>query len=310
MRIVFAGTPEAAVPTLEGLVEAGHEIVAVVTREDAPLGRKRVMTPSPVAARAEELGLRILKANRLGDEVTGEILALEPELGVVVAYGGLIREPLLSGPAHGWINLHFSELPQWRGAAPVQRAVISGTGRTGIAVFQLEAGLDTGPTFVNRGVDILEGETSGELLARLAIEGVKDVTETVASIAGGTAVTSPQEGEPTHAAKLTTEDGVIDWTQPTHLVAARIHGVTPEPGAATTLDEARFKIHEIKSADATIETLDPGVVSAASKRILVGTGDGTLELVRVQPAGKAAMDAGAWWRGNQAAQLGEEVKFA
>lgn len=299
MRVVFAGTPQAAVPTLDGLVAAGHEIVAVVTREDASVGRKRVLTPSPVAARAAELGLPRIKANRLDDDVTARILALEPDLGVVVAYGGLIREPLLTGPAHGWINLHFSYLPQWRGAAPVQRAVMSGTGRSGVAVFQLEAGLDTGPTYVNREVAIGADETAGELLERLAVEGVPDVLATVAAIADGTAVATPQTGEPTHAAKLTTADGTIDWTEPAARIAAQIRGVTPDPGAATGLEEARFKIHEIGELEApsTSTRLAPGEVAEVAGRILVGTGDEALELRRVQPAGKPAMDAGAWWRG-------------
>ena len=296
MRIVFAGTPDAAVPTLDGLVEAGHEIVAVLTRADAPVGRKRVLTPSPVAVRASELELPIIKANRLDDEVTARVLDLGADLGVVVAYGGLIREPLLSGPTHGWINLHFSQLPQWRGAAPVQRAVMSGTGRTGVAVFQLEAGLDTGPTYVNRGVDIRPDETSGDVLARLAVDGVVDVVATVAAIADGSAVATPQQGEPTHAAKLTTADGTIDWQQPAAAVSARIRGVTPDPGAATELDGARFKIHEIAASESTT-TLRPGEVAEIDGRVLVGTGDAAIELRRVQPAGKPVMDAAAWLRG-------------
>lgn len=305
MRIVFAGTPEAAVPTLEGLAASRHEIVAVVTREDAPLGRKRVLTPSPVAQRAAELGLPIVKANRLDAEVTAGLLAREPELGVVVAYGGLVREPLLSGPTHGWINLHFSELPKWRGAAPVQRAVLAGDTTSGIAVFQLEAGLDTGPTFVNRAVEIGTEESSGELLERLATEGVADVLTVVDAIASGTAIATDQRGEPTHAPKLTAADGEIDWNASAKAVSARIRGATPEPGATTRLGGERFKIHRIAhpSSDTALEA---GLVALVDGRVLVGTATTALELVRVQPAGKNAMDAAAWWRGRH----GAEVRFA
>ena len=298
MRIVFAGTPAAAVPALDGLVAAGHEIVAVVTREDAPVGRKRVLTPSPVAARATELGLPTIRTNRLDAAATERILALEPELGVIVAYGGLVREPLLHGPRLGWINLHFSRLPRWRGAAPVQRAVLAGDTTTGIAVFQLAAGLDTGPTYANREVPIGADETAGELLERLAHEGVADVIATVNALAAGTAIAEPQRGEPTHAEKLTGADGVIDWRLPTAAVAARIRGATPEPGATTTLDGERFKIHRIAAAPGARQ-LDPGVGALVDGRVLVGTGDGALELVRVQPAGRTAMAAADWWRGRR-----------
>ena len=150
MRLVFAGTPDAAVPSLRRLAASAHEIVAVVTRTDAPLGRKRILTPSPVARAADELGLPVIKADRLDAAATEAIGALEPDLGVIVAYGGLVREPLLSLPAHGWINLHFSLLPRWRGAAPVQRALIEGDAETGVAVFQLVAELDAGVHFIGK----------------------------------------------------------------------------------------------------------------------------------------------------------------
>ncbi|NLT26600.1 MAG: methionyl-tRNA formyltransferase, partial [Microbacteriaceae bacterium] len=303
MRIVFAGTPQAAVPALDGLVAAGHELVAVVTREDAPVGRKRVLTPSPVAARAEELGLEVVRANRLDEAVAERLLALEPDLGVIVAYGGLVREPLLHGPRLGWINLHFSLLPRWRGAAPVQRAVLAGDTTTGIAVFELEAGLDTGPVHVNREVPIGDDETAGELLERLSHEGVADVVEVVARLADGTAVATPQEGAPTHAEKLTAADGAIDWSLPSRAVHARIRGATPEPGATTTLDGERFKVHAARRADdaddaddaaAAVAALEPGEVRLVGGRVLVGTGDGALELVRVQPAGRTTMAAADW----------------
>ncbi|SJM53646.1 methionyl-tRNA formyltransferase [Gulosibacter sp. 10] len=303
MRIAFAGTPDAAVPTLQGLVDAGHEIVAVITREDAPVGRKRRLQPSPVAARAESLGLPVVRANRIDEAVAARIAGLAPDLGVVVAYGGLIREPLLSQPVHGWINLHFSLLPRWRGAAPVQRAVMAGDSSTGIAVFRLEAGLDTGPTFVNREVPIGAGETAGELLARLAELGVPDVLETVAAIGAGTAVAEPQRGEATHAAKLRVEDGAIDWTATAARADARIRGATPEPGASTTWRGERFKV--LRAAPATDAAVagGPGAVVLDGGRVLAACGSGALELIEVQPAGKRAMRAADWFRGVQEAEV-------
>lgn len=295
MRLVFAGTPAVAIPTLEALVAAGHEISAVITREDAPTGRRRILTPSPVAARAEELGLSVIRANRLDDGVAARVLETGPELGVVVAYGGLIREPLLHGPRHGWINLHFSRLPQWRGAAPVQRAVLNADTETGISVFELEAGLDTGPTYVNRAVPLAPFETSGAVLERLAAEGAGDVVATVAALAAGTATAVPQHGTPTHAAKLTGADGRIDWSDSLERVRARILGATPEPGATTIWRGGRLKILEIEAAN----EVNPGAgeIERHDGQIVVGTADGVLGLVRVQPAGKPAMSAGDWWRG-------------
>lgn len=302
MRIAFAGTPDAAVPTLDGLIAAGHEIVTVITREDAPVGRKRRLTPSAVGARAAELGLPIIKTNRIDDEATQQVLALEPDLGVVVAYGGLIREPLLNGPTHGWVNLHFSLLPKWRGAAPVQRAVMHGDAQTGVAVFSLEAGLDTGPTYVNRSIDIGTEETAGELLERLSHIGVADVLDTVAGLTNGVAVVTPQSGEPTHAAKLVTADGVIDWQADSAALHAQIRGVTPDPGASTTWRQERFKIHSIRLADTETGdplALAPGHVALHERRVLVGCGNGALELLEVQPQGKRAMAAADWFRGVQ-----------
>ena len=191
MRLVFAGTPSAAVPTLLRLADE-HDIAAVVTRPDAPLGRKRVLTPSPVAQAAADLGLPIIKAARLGDEATEAIAALQVELGVIVAYGGLVREPLLSTPAKGWINLHFSLLPQWRGAAPVQRALIAGDAQLGASVFQLVPALDAGDVFATRVVDVAAGATADAALATLAVDGAQLTAEVVQAIADGTARAVPQ----------------------------------------------------------------------------------------------------------------------
>ncbi|GGM50569.1 methionyl-tRNA formyltransferase [Microbacterium saperdae] len=300
MRLVFAGTPSAAVPTLRRLAR-DHDIVAAVTRPDAPLGRKRVLTPSPVAQAAVELGIPVITAARLDEEATQRIAALQPELGVIVAYGGLVREPLLSTPDAGWINLHFSLLPQWRGAAPVQRALIAGDAQLGASVFQLVAELDAGDVFASRVVDVPTGATADLALEALAIDGAELTAAVVSGIAAGTARAVPQEGEPTFAPKLSLPDGLLDWSQPAEQVFARFRGVTPEPGAHTTIDGQRLKILEASPAT-DAEPLEPGAISAAKTAVLFGTATAPLAVTRVQPAGKGAMNAADWWRGQRAAE--------
>jgi methionyl-tRNA formyltransferase len=323
LRIVFAGTPAPAVPTLRRLAAGPHEVVGVVTRPPAPLGRKRVLTPSPVHAAADELGLPVIEAAPLDDAATERIAALEPDLGVIVAYGGLVREPLLSRPKNGWINLHFSLLPAWRGAAPVQHALIAGDGVTGASVFQLVPELDAGDVFGDLRREVAAGQTSGDLLAALADDGAALVAEVVDAIADGSARATPQHGEPTFAPKLTIDDARLDFTRPTAEVDARFRGVTPEPGAFTEIDGVRLKVLDARptdhwtaelgddpmaswlgadlggdeSAGATTGTAAPGRVTRLGKRILVGTADGAIELLRVQPAGRTAMAAADWWRG-------------
>jgi methionyl-tRNA formyltransferase len=295
VRLVFAGTPAVAIPTLETLA-AAHEIVAVVSRDDAPQGRKRVLTASPVAARAEELGLHVIKANRLGDEVTAEIDALAPELGVIVAYGGLVREPLLSAPRLGWINLHFSLLPRWRGAAPVQWSIIGGDEAVGASVFQLVPALDAGPLFAQESRRLGAHETAGHLLGSLALSGADLVARVVAELEAGTAVSTEQVGEVTLAPKLGIDDARIDWAAPADETYRRIRGVTPEPGAFTMLGDARLKVLEAAPAHDAAR-LAPGAFALDDRRVLVGTATAPLELLRVQPAGKTGMAAIDWWRG-------------
>ncbi|MFF2051999.1 methionyl-tRNA formyltransferase [Leifsonia sp. NPDC058194] len=296
MRLVFAGTPAVALPSLRALA-ARHDIAAVITREDAPLGRKRVLTPSPVAGAAQELGFPTIKANRLGDEVTERVAALAPDLGVIVAYGGLVREPLLSLPRLGWINLHFSLLPRWRGAAPVQHAVIAGDAETGAVVFQLVPALDAGDVFSELQRPIGPDETAGEVLEALSLSGADLLAGTVDALADGTAVARPQAGVPTLAPKLVLDDAHLDFTRPADEVYARLRGVTPEPGAFALLDGERFKIAEARRAPAADGALPPGSIGLHDRRVLVGTGTTPLELVTVQPAGKRAMAAADWWRG-------------
>jgi methionyl-tRNA formyltransferase len=300
LRLVFAGTPSAAVPSLERLAGGEHEVVAAVTRPAAPLGRKRVLTPSPVARAAEAHGIPVIEAARLDDGTTERILALAPDLGVVVAYGGLVREPLLSAPRHGWINLHFSLLPAWRGAAPVQHALTAGDAVTGASVFRLVPELDAGDVFATTEHPIADDTTAGRLLDELATSGADLLAEVVDGIADGTASAAPQEGEATYAPKLTIDDGRLDWTRPATEVRARYRGVTPEPGAWTTLDEQRLKVLELGEVldDHAPPALEPGELALIGRRVLVGTGTEPLELRRVQPAGRTAMPAADWWRGS------------
>lgn len=297
MRLVFAGTPAAAVPSLQRLAASDHDIVAVVTRRDAPLGRKRVLTPSSVASAAEDLGLPVIRADRLDAAVTEQIAEAEPDLGVIVAYGGLVREPLLATPAHGWINLHFSLLPRWRGAAPVQHALIAGDVRTGASVFQLVPELDAGDVFAELAVDIPADATAGDLLALLAHDGAELLAEVVDAIASGSASAHPQEGEPTYASKLGDEDGRVRWGEPAESVLGRIRGVTPEPGAHTTLDGARLKILAARRAPGGAPALAPGALALHGRDVLAGTATAPVVIDTVQPAGKGAMRAADWWRG-------------
>ncbi len=295
MRIVFAGTPEPAVPSLTAVAASTHDLVGVVTRTDAPLGRKRVLTPSPVARAAVERGLPIVKADRLDQAATEAIAAWAPDLGVIVAYGGLVREPLLSVPRLGWINLHFSLLPRWRGAAPVQHALIAGDRVTGASVFQLVPALDAGDVFGELRYSVPRGATAGEVLADLAGAGATLLTDVVDAIAAGTAVATPQQGEATLAPKLTLADGALDVTASADAVLDRFRGTTPEPGAHVSLGGQRLKV--LGAHRGPDVPLAPGEFALHERLVLLGTGAGTIALTTVQPAGRGAMNAGDWWRG-------------
>lgn len=296
MRVLFAGTPAVAVPSLDALVEAGFDVVAVLTRPDAPLGRKRVLTPSPVAARAAELGIEVIHAAKVDAEVTARIAATAPDVAAIVAYGGLIPRAALEIPRHGWINLHFSLLPAWRGAAPVQRAIIAGDDVTGAVTFRLEEGLDTGPVFGTLTEAVRPADTAGELLERLSHSGAVLLTQTLSAVDAGKAAAVPQQGDVSLAPKLTLEDGRLDWRQPALAIGRRARGVTPEPGAWTSLDGQRVKLEPVLLRPAA-GTLLPGHVALDGKAVLVGTGSHPVELTRVQPAGKKMMTAADWARG-------------
>ncbi|MBH0115524.1 methionyl-tRNA formyltransferase [Salinibacterium sp. NG253] len=296
MRLLFAGSPEVAVPSLDALLNSEHEVAGVLTRTDSPQGRRRVMTPTPVAARAEGAGISVIRANRLDAAAASAISDLNVDLGVIVAYGGLVPASVLTIPRLGWINLHFSLLPQWRGAAPVQRAIMAGDTVSGAAVFQLVEQLDAGDVFATMTEPIGAQQTAGSLLQQLSFSGAELLSRVVDSIGAGTATAVPQTGDVTLAPKLTLEDGRIDWTEPAQTVHNRIRGVTPEPGASTTIDGARLKVLEAAIAR-DVPTLAPGHFDFVGKKVLVGTRTEPLELLRVHPEGRKAMDAAAWWRG-------------
>lgn len=294
MRIVFAGTPALAVPTLEALVAAGHDIVLVITREDAPRGRKRELTPSEVAVAAEGLGLEVRKTNRIGPDDVAAVRVSEAELGVVVAYGAIFREDMLAAPKRGWINLHFSLLPRWRGAAPVPHSILNDE-PLGVSVFQLEQGVDDGPLWAQCELSVEPRATAGAVLEDFAVRGAPVVLSTLEAILDG-ASPSPQQGEPSHARKLTLSDAELHPVDGLTATVARFRAVTPEPGAWVTDGDSRLKILEATPSD---DRLAPGEFASTAGIVHLGTGDGSLRLERVQPAGKAAMSAADWWRGRR-----------
>jgi methionyl-tRNA formyltransferase len=299
LSLVFAGSPAAAVPSLRLLASSEHRVALVLTREDSPQGRRGILLPTPVAKAASEIGVPVLKANRLTGPATDAVAALAPDLGVIVAFGGLVREPLLSTPRLGWVNLHFSLLPRWRGAAPVQRAIIAGDDITGATVFQLEPELDAGDVFGQFTQPIGALETAGHLLGSLAQSGAELLLKVVNNLSDGTARAERQAGDMTLAPKLSLDDGRIDWSRDARTVVNLVRGVTPEPGAFTTIDGDRLKVLEAAIArDAP--HLPPGEFAPDGRRLLIGTTSEPLELVLVQPAGKKPMSAPDWWRGRPA----------
>jgi methionyl-tRNA formyltransferase len=296
VRVLFAGTPAVAVPSLNALVEAGFDVVAVLTRPDAPVGRKRVLTPSPVAARAAELGIDVIHATRVDAAVTERIARAEPDVAAIVAYGGLVPPAALGIPRHGWVNLHFSLLPAWRGAAPVQRSVMAGDDITGAVTFRLEEGLDTGPVFGTLTEAVGPEDTAGLLLERLSHSGAVLLAQTLSAIEAGKAAPVAQSGDVSLAPKLTLEDGHLNWGHPALALGRQARGVTPEPGAWTVLDGQRVKLEPVRLRP-DVTGLAPGSVTFEGKNVLVGTGSHAVELTRIQPAGKKMMAAADWARG-------------
>ncbi|MFG2828397.1 methionyl-tRNA formyltransferase [Streptomyces sp. NPDC048434] len=301
MRLVFAGTPEVAVPALDALIASDrHEVVAVVTRPDAPAGRGRKLVASPVAERAEEAGIEVLKPLKPRDEdFLARLREIAPDCCPVVAYGALLPKSALDIPAMGWVNLHFSLLPAWRGAAPVQHAVLAGDEVTGASTFQIETGLDSGPVFGVLTEEVRPTDTSGDLLTRLAFAGSGLLVATMDGIEDGTlqAVPQPAEGV-TLAPKIEVEDAKVDWTAPALRVDRVIRGCAPAPGAWTVFRGERLKLMSAASAAGHTEpVLAPGELAVTKKAVYVGTGSHPVELIWVQPQGKKPMQAADWARG-------------
>lgn len=293
MRLAFAGTPEVAVPSLQALLDAGHDVVAVITRPDAPAGRGRALTESPVAVFAAARGLTVMKPRRLAD-VSDELRSLQLECVAVVAYGGLVPPELLDLPSHGWINLHFSLLPAWRGAAPVQRAIIAGDEVTGACTFRIERGLDTGPVFGSLTRTIAPGDTAGSLLEALAADGAILLAQTIANLASLQA--QPQAGDASFAPKLTKDEARVVWAHPAFAVDRRIRGCTPEPGAWSEASGLRIGIGPVVVRP-DVTGLAAGDVRRDGRAVLVGTATSAVQLGDVKPQGKSWMDADAWMRG-------------
>ncbi|MFF1923864.1 methionyl-tRNA formyltransferase [Streptomyces sp. NPDC058221] len=299
MKLVFAGTPEVAVPALDALIASGrHEVAAVVTRPDAPAGRGRRLVASPVAERAEEAGIEVLKPARPRDEdFLARLREIAPDCCPVVAYGALLPRTALDVPARGWVNLHFSLLPAWRGAAPVQHAVMAGDEVTGASTFLIEEGLDSGPVYGVLTEEVRPTDTSGDLLTRLAFAGAGLLAATMDGIEDGTlhAVPQPDEGVAL-APKITVEDARVEWSAPALRVDRVVRGCTPAPGAWTLFRGERLKlVQAVPVLDRT--DLAPGELSAAKNNVYVGTGSHAVELLWVQPQGKKPMRAADWARG-------------
>ena len=297
MRIVFAGTPAPAVPSLQALLDSGHDVVAVISRPDAPAGRGRKAGSSPVADLARDAGIELLTPVSARDpEFVARLTELAPDAAAVVAYGAILRQNVLDIPAHGWVNLHFSLLPAWRGAAPVQAAIRAGDDITGASTFALEAGLDTGPVYGIVTEPISPVDTAGTLLTRLSLSGAKLLVATMDGIADGSlrAVPQPVDGV-SHAAKITVADAEIDWRAPAVAIDRRIRAVTPAPGAWTGSPWGRLGIGPVQITEVT--DLAPGEMRAEKKQVLIGTGTTAVRLSALQPTGRKSMAAPDWARG-------------
>ena len=299
MRIVFAGTPEPALPSLRRLINSSHhDVVAVLTRPDAASGRRAKPSPSPVAHLALEHGIPVLRPARPNsDEFVAELTELAPEACAVVAYGALLSERLLAVPTHGWVNLHFSLLPAWRGAAPVQASIAAGDSVTGATTFQIELALDSGPVCGVVTETIRPTDTAGDLLERLAVSGAALLETTLDGIADGSLrpVQQPADGV-TVAPKITVDAARVRWDLPAHVVERRIRAVTPNPGAWTMIGDLRVKLGPV-TVDEYSNTLAPGVISVSRDGVRIGTASQPVLLGQIQPPGKKLMNATDWARG-------------
>jgi methionyl-tRNA formyltransferase len=317
VRLVFAGTPPVAVTALRALMASSHTVEAVITRPDAPAGRGRRVEPSPVAVVAGELGVEVLKPARPSDPAFQERLReIAPDCCPVTAYGALLPQSVLGIPRHGWVNLHFSVLPAWRGAAPVQHAILHGDDITGATTFQIVRELDAGPVFGVLTEPVRPADTAGDLLGRLAVSGAELLVATLDAIEDGTVRALPQSAEGVSLApKLTPQDARVDWKLPAHLIDRQIRACTPDPGAWTELDGARIKLWPVtltppprpETSAGSGASLAPGELRLERDAVYAGTGSRPVRLGDVQPPGKRRMPAADWARGlhaGSAAHLG------
>lgn len=306
MRCVFAGTPDAAAIALADLIGSPHEVIAVITRPDAQSGRGRAVVASPVAVLAREAGIEVLQPSSLREpDVLARLAALAPDVAPIVAYGGLVPPAALTIPRHGWVNLHFSLLPAWRGAAPVQHAIWRGDDVTGASTFLLEEGLDTGPVYGIVTETIRPDDTSGGLLDRLARAGSGLLVATLDAIESGAAHAVPQSGEPSLAPKITVEDARVRWDLPAIGIDRQVRACTPAPGAWTTCRGERVGLRPVAVTDD--QRLAPGRLRVGKRDVVVGTATHAVRLGPVRPAGKREMAAADWARG---ARLTDEDVFA
>jgi methionyl-tRNA formyltransferase len=298
VRLIFAGTPEVTLPSLDALAASSHELLAVVTRPDAPAGRGRRLVRSPAGAWADERGIEVLTPQRPREpEFLQRLRELAPDCAPVVAYGALVPPSALEIPKHGWVNLHFSLLPAWRGAAPVQHAVLHGDEVTGASVFELEAGLDTGPVYGTVTERIRPDDTSGDLLERLATEGAGLLVAVLDAIEAGTARAHPQPADGVSLApKLTVDDARVRWADPAFAVDRRVRACTPAPGAWTTLRGDRLKLGPVRPV-ANAAALRPGELLVERTQVLAGTATTPVVLGEIRAAGKKPMPATDWARG-------------
>jgi methionyl-tRNA formyltransferase len=308
VRLVFAGTPEPALPALRRLIDSPrHDVVAVLTRPDAASGRRGKPEPSPVAREALDRGIPLLRPSRPNSpEFVAELSEFAPECCPVVAYGALLRDGLLAVPPRGWVNLHFSLLPAWRGAAPVQAAIAAGDAITGATTFQIEADLDSGPVYGVVTETIQATDTAGDLLARLAISGAALLSATLDGIDDRTLTPRPQPADGVSIApKITVEEARVRWELPAGVVERRIRAVTPNPGAWTMIDDLRVKLGPVQVDAGAPESLPPGAIQVDRKSVRIGTGSKPVLLGQIQPPGKKLMTAIDWARG---ARLGATAR--
>ncbi|MEN9957603.1 MAG: hypothetical protein RIR46_1211 [Actinomycetota bacterium] len=296
--LIFAGTPSNAARTLEFLVQQGFEVSLVITRPDAPVGRKRVLTPSAVAAMAQKLGIDVYKTKTIDDAAIERINQTGCDTAVVVAYGALLKKPALECLSNGWFNLHYSLLPSWRGAAPVQHAILAGDKSTGVTLFKIDQGLDSGPLVASVATEIQPGETSGRLLSRLTELGCSLLSQELPGILlkGHRLVEQDAAVSVSLAPKLSREHARIDWNQNSRVIERKVLAMNPEPGAWTLLNGEAFKIHDAREVTVS-ETADVGTVAAVAGKVVVTSAGGGIELLEIQPAGKKSMSASEWAKG-------------